>query len=88
MLQRDAPGNTASLRFTRDASLTDSVLTLQKSSDGHEWTPLAVSTSGGPTVPAAIAEVSESGSGTVIVTVTEQRSPGRQMYRLKMTNSQ
>ncbi len=81
------PGDTAMLQFTRDASLTDSVLTLQKSPDGQEWTPLAVSTNGGTTVPAAGAEVSESGTGTVTVTVTEQRSPGRQIYRLKKTQN-
>ncbi len=76
--------NNVVLTFTRDASWTDIVLALQQSSSGQEWTPLAVSSNGGGTVPAAGAEVAEAGSSSILVTVTAPRTADRQIYRLSL----
>ena len=79
-----APGDRVVLQFTRDASLTDSVLTLQQSLAGGDWTALAVSTQGGAAIPAVEAEVAESGSGHILVTITAPRTAVSAMYRLSL----
>jgi len=76
------------LQFTRDATLTDKTVTIQQSSDGLIWSPLAMSTNGDAFIPAAGVEVTESGTVPALVTVTAPGSGDRQMYRLHATRGE
>ena len=69
------------LQFHRIAGRTDAKLILQQSPDCWEWSTLAES-DGNAATPADGAQVTESGSPLVLVTVTVPRTEQRRFYRL------
>ena len=72
----------AVLQFHRVAGRTDAALTLQQSVDARVWSTLAASSGGNPVTVMNGAQVTESGSPQVLVTVTAPRTDARQFYRL------